>query len=638
MPFDSVVSIGGQSLLDGVWRILQPALQSLGNPLPVTLPGMTNAWVRVRAITPALPSSSASLTLQVDVEVLGDLLLTASVKAGVVSLTLPDANITIPLAEKAGDLNLPTTPITIRAPEMTGTLPLPGGDVAVTLSPVPATGSISLPTGGTFDLPVLTGLLSYIPGTGDLSDVGLPLPSVVPLTLNLTPRAPARVPVTVPLTVSPTIDQASAFGLLLRLGIPTVSLPTLPAPGELAAAIVGGLEKLLKQLGVALPEELPAVDPFRGKGPTSAEITATADAIVASAKTVVQDALKGALAGLTARTGRLIFPAPGAGATCETALLPTAAAAQLLLAPGGPILQLGFFRTGVSAAPFAWPASAPTAEVQITIDNAFLLRLLCCLIEKLPSFAFPFPAATATTDVEGATTDFNGVPYRACCNFGGATANIGAVALNGALSVCIAGSGGSPKTISLVGRFQQGAPNPSLPLATIDVSFTLPLTFDLDDVASLANLRVVGSPRIAVSVGLNPWLVTGILSLAALSAFPFGALAGPVLAGIILAVLFAACAMASMLLNNAVRTLLSAASLVRSPVSVPPGVFEAFGKLVPATIEIDDLTANGVLATPTAPWGLFSLEPPAPADTLERPPLPTDRPTTTPTRPITPLD
>lgn len=637
MPYDSVVSIGGQSLLDGVWRILQPALQSLNNPLPVTLPGMTNAWVRVRAITPALSRSSASLTLQVDVEVLGDILLTASVKAGTVNLALPQGTINIPKPTAAGDITLPTTPITVTLPAMDGPLSLaPNGTLTLT----PRTDvSITLPTGSKFNLPALTGTLNFpsgIPG-----NVGLPLPSVVPLTLNLTPTAPVRVPVTVPLAVAPTINQDSAFGLLLRMGTPTVSLPTLPAPGDFVTAIVRGLERLLKQLGIKdLPEELPPVDPFRDKGPTTAEITTAATNIVAWAQEAVQGVLTEALTGLTARTGRLIFPVPGAGASCETALLPTAATPQIVLFPSGPVLQVGFFRTGVSAAPLTWPATPQTAEVQITVDNAFLLGLLCCLVEKLPNFTLPFPAETETTDINGEPTDtISGTPYSMCCNFRGATVNVGPIALSGALSVCIAGASGGPKSITLVGSFSHGAPgsSPSLPLATIDVRFTLPLTFDLDDLASQANLRVVGSPRITVNVGLPDLLVLGLVVLATVSAFPFGALVGPALVGVTLGVLYAACAMASSLLNNTVRTLLRAASLVRSPVSVPPGVFEAFGKLVPATMVIDDLTANGVLSTPTTPWGLFSLE--FPPDILEKPPIegPTTTPTS-PTRPTPPVD
>jgi hypothetical protein len=572
----------------------------------------------------------------VDVELLGDILLTASVKAGTVNLALPQGaiNISKPDDAPAGAFRLPTDDSDITLPDMTGPLATaPLGKL--TLSPVPDSagkptkGKMKFPTSdGTFNLPVLTGKLNFPPGIP--GGVGLPLPSVVPLTLNLTPIAPARVPVTVPLAVVPTIDQASAFGLLFRLGIPTVSLPTLLVPSDLVAAIVGGLEQLLKQLGIKdLPEKLPPVDPFGDKGPTSAEIRTTATNIVASAQKAIQDVLKAALAGLTARTGRLIFPAPGAGASCETALLPTAATPQIILPPGGPVLQVGFFRTGVSAAPFTWPNTTPTAEAQITIDNGFLLSLLCCLVEKLPNFTFPVPAIPETIDAN------RGGPHLMCCNLNGATVNIGPVALNGGLSVCIDGASGTPKSITLVGRFSQGAPEPSLPLATIDVSFTLPLTFDLDDLASLANLRVVETPKIAVSVGPHPGLVIGILVLAGVSAFPFGALVGPVLAGVTLGVLYAACAMASMLLNNTVRTLLRAASLIRSPVSVPPGVFEAFGKLVPATIMIDDLTANGVLATPTAPWGLFSLEPPSTPDTLEKP---IEGPTTSPTRPIRPVD
>ena len=66
-----------------------------------------------------------------------------------------------------------------------------------------------------------------------------------------------------------------------------------------------------------------------------------------------------------------------------------------------------------------------------------------------------------------------------------------------------------------------------------------------------------------------------------------------------------ACAVASTLLGNAVNTLLAAASMLRSPVAVPSGLLDAFGRLAPASVTFDDLEANGVLHTPTSVWGLL---------------------------------
>ena len=50
---------------------------------------------------------------------------------------------------------------------------------------------------------------------------------------------------------------------------------------------------------------------------------------------------------------------------------------------------------------------------------------------------------------------------------------------------------------------------------------------------------------------------------------------------------------------------------LRSPAAIPFGIFEAFGKLVPAKITLDDLVATGTLATPVSPWGLLPLPLPA---------------------------
>lgn len=46
---------------------------------------------------------------------------------------------------------------------------------------------------------------------------------------------------------------------------------------------------------------------------------------------------------------------------------------------------------------------------------------------------------------------------------------------------------------------------------------------------------------------------------------------------------------------------------LESPAALPPGIFEAFGKLVPTTMVVDDLEAGGVLETPTSPWAVLPL-------------------------------
>ncbi len=54
--YDSVISIGGQSLLDGVWHLFGPALGQLSNPLPLALPGFSNATMRITHLTPPSPA------------------------------------------------------------------------------------------------------------------------------------------------------------------------------------------------------------------------------------------------------------------------------------------------------------------------------------------------------------------------------------------------------------------------------------------------------------------------------------------------------------------------------------------------------------------------------------------------------
>lgn len=604
MAFDSLVSIGGQSLLDGVWRILQPALQSLSNPLPISLPGMTNAWVRIRKMTPSLSGLPLGLRLDVDVEVLGDLLLTASVKSGNVSLALPVGNIKIPpvgAPDLQGDLHLPNTPIQVTLPKMKGPVPLPTGSVDITLSPEPpnATGSMSLPTGGTFDLPALTGTLTFVGGS--LNNVGLALPSVVPLAVNLTPANPAQVPVTLALSAAP-IDQASEFGLLLVLGTPVVgSITSLPAPGIYATAITEGLRRLLPQLGVQLPVPINS-EPFVGVGPTLAEIGNTASNIATAAQAAIEGVVNAALAGLTARTGRLIFPMPAAGSPCDVALLPTAAQARVVLSANGPVLQVGSLRTGVSSTPFTFFPFTPSAaaEVEVRIGNRFLRDLLCCLIEKLPNFTFLTPAAPS------------GRVPRICCTWPLVRLELGPLVLTGFLELCIVGPPGTPKTIELRGFFAQS----NAFFRIVAVSFTLTLNLQLNDVAAITGLRLV-SASVIPDVQLQPsvWV---LLAVAA-------ALNLPGMAILIIGLPVLLISFIREQLSVVVETLLSRAHALTSPVAVPPGLFEAFGPLVPASLTIDDLIAAGVLATPTSPWALLPISPPK---------LPTEPPTTPPTEPV----
>ena len=76
-------------------------------------------------------------------------------------------------------------------------------------------------------------------------------------------------------------------------------------------------------------------------------------------------------------------------------------------------------------------------------------------------------------------------------------------------------------------------------------------------------------------------------------------------AGIITIGVFLACGVANFILSNAVSLVLRGASLLTSPVAIPPGILEAFGKISPVSLTIDDATAPGVMHTPTSVWGLL---------------------------------
>jgi hypothetical protein len=593
MAFDTVVSIGGQSLLDGVWRMLQPALQSLNNALPVSLPGMNNSWVRIRNITPSWSTSPpAGLRLTVFVEVLGDILVTGSVKGDTLNLALPKANFTFPKSA-LGELDLPTQNVDITDLKLTGTPAITTATGNISVAPSMSATKLLPITAGKLDLSDLKGDFAFIPDS--LGRVGLPLPSLLPLALNLTRTSLAQIDVTLPLSVDPVIGPLTASGVRVNLGPPTSgAISTLRAP-TIANDITTALTLLLTQLGVTLPtpQLTPFFEPFRNVGPTKAEIATMASAIATGAQTAILTVVTDVLSGLAVQTGRLIFPPAGAGASCDVNVLPTLGEMQIVAATNGtPVLQVGFGRASSTDIP-RLPTSAPTAsgDTFLTVGNEFLLELLCCLVERLPGFYLPVARSLPMRDLN---LDVRGFLHTLCSTFNGVTMNIGPLALMGGLSVCIDGASGARKTITLVGSFAQTG---GFTLANVNVAFTLPLTFDLDNLASVANLRAVGTPSVSVGVSPNAGLVA-IIAIGGIL------LIGPAVAVVANALLLAACEMASRLLNNAVRTLLGVASLLRSPVAIPPGLFEAFGELVPMTVLIDDLTADCVLKTPTAPWSV----------------------------------
>jgi hypothetical protein len=581
-PYDSVVSIGGQSFIDGLWRIFGPALEGLTNPLPLAIPGFANAQMRITQLEPVIPGNpppSGALQILATVEVVAEALLRVTTTTDSLKIEIDSLKGALSsLKFTAGAVNVGTGAGTLTFPDPT--LPPP------------------LPLAGTGKL------LSSVPNVP-----GIPLPAVIPVAVDLTPSGPLVLPATVVLTVSgPSI--ATRFGLAFQVGSVSVGAvggidPNLAA--NLTPILQNAVNQIVSQLGI-----LPAIPQV----PVDQNAIGT---LVGPIPGLVAQAFDDALTRLLAETGRLTFPTPGAGASCDVKVLPTGADAQLVAsATGAYVLQVGFKRATSTDIP-TFPAVGPGAvECTVLVGNSLILEMLCCLVERLPAFALPVAAATSTIDVAGGT-------HLRCCNFTGVTATFAGITIGGGgISVCVNGTLGRPKTFSIVGSFTQGVPT-TLPIvgtiATIRVGFTLPVMFDLEDASAIANLRFTGAPAVAVTVSPNIAALAAaalIIALLGLIGFTFGGggffgaiigaifgLLTPIALVIVIFLLVIACDAANYLIGNAVRTVLGGASLLRSPVAIPPGLFEAFGRLAPATVTVDDLTANGVLHTPTSPWALL---------------------------------
>ncbi|HYJ29720.1 MAG TPA: hypothetical protein VEW25_05205 [Allosphingosinicella sp.] len=478
-----------------------------------------------------------------------------------------------------------------------------------TISDLAIGGTLGNLTGGTGELSLPGGTATLAGGTGDgtlapssVTFPSLPLPAIVPVPVDLTTPAPMSLRATVPLTLAEP-SAATRFGLRFTAGDVRVGVPAWP-PAPFAEGLRTRLQLAVQQIvhQLSLQLGIPSL--------TTPEVNAaTVSALIGPIPVLVAAALEEALSGLTAETGRLIFPAASTGASCDVRSLPTSATAALNVTAGGTyVLQIGFERTGSSDIQ-AIPPPSPGIECEVLVGNSFLLGLICCLVERLPAFSLPNPATIGTTDVAGAG-------HTRCCNFTGVTANFaGASVGGGGISVCIDGASGGDKTFSIVGRFVQDVPS-GVPLfttiANVTASFTLPLAFDFDDAASLANLRLGRPPEVRAEVTVSLSFAALILIIAVVAGVAGGLIAGavalvmaPVAAMIVFLMLVIGCGAATYILRNAVRTLLSGASLLRSPVSLPPGLLEAFGKLSPVTVTVDDLQARGVLHTPTSVWGLL---------------------------------
>jgi hypothetical protein len=618
MDFDAAISIGGRSLLDGVMRLLQPALRVLDSALPLDVAGMPGTLLSIRSVTPSLLETPADadpslgLRLEIVADALGSVPIVAQVSAGTLDLGLGTGTVTLPAtglpitipAATGGSLGLPAlsgalTPGTITdqtlaidpmtgtltLPAATGTIALPAGTGNVTggrvtgqtLNTAAATGSLGLPAlSGTLAMPEIIGQVSL---TDPTSPIDLPIPAIVPVPLRA-----RRLAITVDLSLIPDehVDELSAFGLLLRAATPTVTVP-LPAVEPLAADLEARLTAFLGSLPV--PE---------------VNLTTIATAIATAVQTAVTDTLTDTLSDLVARTGRLVQPTPDPASRCEIALLATVAHARIILdndVTRLPVLQLGFAREDPPEEP-EWPEFNPTAvvDVQVDIANAFLLDLLCCLLRKVP--ALSIHNGTARRIVRD-----DADPPEECCHFDAVTLNLWPLMLEGNFDICLVGNADSEKTIELRGTFRVDN------LVDAELGVTATLGLDLSPKAALTGLRDISGAGLSVEPVMielddaTEAAFVAALGSAALGTFiPFAL----TVAGLIEAIE----GFVQGQVRSLISTILDPVRQLESPVAIPGGVFEAFGDLIPVSVTVDDLTSFGVLQTPTAPWTLGPVPPP----------------------------
>jgi hypothetical protein len=593
-PYDAVVSIGGQSFVDGFWRLLGPELEGLSNPLPFALPGFANARFRIVRFFPVIPGDAPAdglLHAVALVEASAEALLHVIAATDALKISIGSPNFT--LTEFGGQIGLPAQQ-----------------------------GSLNLgPTTGTLILPATTGNLTNGSGSGRLefpdgvAVPAIPFPAVVPVAVNLTPKRLLTIPATLRLSVArPSATTRSSLGLTIEsVGIGTITGIAQDLNETLAKALSDAVKEIVAQLG------LPAV-------PAQPEVTAdSVTPMIAPLAEALATAVDAALSNLVGHTGRLIFPAAGAGASCDVLALPTAADARLIAAADGTaLLQIGFKRAG-SGDVGAFPAFAPAgADCEVRVGNRLLLQLLCCLVERLPAFSLPVAATTDPPAIDGAT-------HLHSCTFRRAGVSLAGVMVGGGddsgISVCIDGAPGRTKTVTLIGHFVESVPGPFAvigKIASIAVDFRLPLIFDLDQDASLAHLRVTGTPSADASVSPGLGLLALVTTLFAaivvvtggLTSLILGLVSGGAAVAFVFVVVYTLCGIARFLLARAARAVLAGASLLKSPAAVPPGLFEAFGRLSPVTMRVDDLTATAALRTPTSPWALLPrVGPRTPGDT-----------------------
>ncbi len=354
-PYEMVISIGGQSLVDGIWRLFGPALEDLVRPLPLVLPGFTNAVMRIEGVVPVQgsPPPTGAFAVLASVALTAEAMLQVNVSTG---------EVTVPLGPRALDLSNLTGTINLPAHNVDLTNLAIGGNIAPPIGRVDlsgGTGSLSVPAGAAN----LTG--GQLEGTINLPDalsLGLPLPAVVPVALDLTP-APLAIGASLVLAVAG-IDWTTRYGMQLNVSGVTLD-PIHFDPNALVGQITSVLQAAADQIQARLDLPTPEV-------PLEASAVS---GLLSPIPAVVGAALVKALSGLTAETGRLLYPPAGTGASCDVAVLPTAGDGRLTVAASGTyILQVGLIGAGAPATSRTGRGSSRPASSTATCSSA----TACC--------------------------------------------------------------------------------------------------------------------------------------------------------------------------------------------------------------------------------------------------------------------
>lgn len=576
MSFDACLSVGGQSLLDAVGHLLQPALRAVPDPVPMQLPGATNASLRVRSLEfgygPAGPAASnIALITAVDAR----------------------AEVLLPLITSAFSVGVPLGDVMVGVPASTGDLAVPAADASITGIP----GAVANPV---VHIPAVDhGTLTVPERAIDVhlpANLQVPFPAIVPVAIELAPASDAiRATSFFDLEAVDPIDAGSHHGLVINLTPSGSRLEHLPTAALLQGRLNAARDELVHMLlGPApLPAPLPPLDPGLG----AAVLTALSDALEA--------ALAELFSALVGRTGRLVFPAPvplpDSTVPCDVGALPVFARTrtQVALDSTPLLLQIGFSRE-MPAAPLIWPNVSLTDDVdaQLDIGTAFLRDLLCCLVERLPKLTLPTPATAAS----GATPDCPAAVES--CSWTGVILDLWPVTLTGSLSLCInTVPDSTTKSLTVHGNFSETSLSD---LVRITADFTLTLDVELNAKSQLTALRPANLPgalQVNVTAAPGPLLV-GLMAAAAGSFIvPLIPAAIPAVA-VILGFIEAQ-------ITNILRALVSGSQQIASPPALPGGLTDAFGEFVPAGLTIDDFTAGGVLQTPITPWTLTPVHPPA---------------------------